>query len=53
MTKIIMGGEYLVWEGKQNFRVFCDFRGFRVIDLTKMNDVVYDMSHQQRHMITQ
>ena len=22
-----MGGEYLVWEGKENFRGFRDFRG--------------------------
>ena len=28
-----MGGEYLVWEGKENFCVFRDFRGFSGIDL--------------------
>ena len=26
-TKVVIGGEYLVWEGKENFRGFC------VIDL--------------------
>ena len=30
-----MGGEYLFWEGKETFRGFCDFRGFRVIDLAR------------------
>ena len=28
-----MGGEYLVWEEKENFRGFRDFRGFCEIDL--------------------
>ena len=28
-----MRGEYLVWEGKENFGGFRDFRGFRGIDL--------------------
>ena len=30
-----MRGEYFVWEGKENFRGFHDFRGFRVIDLAR------------------
>ena len=29
-TKVIIGGEYLVWEGKENFS---GFRDFRTIDL--------------------
>ena len=28
-----MGGEYLVWEGKENFRGFRHFHSFRGIDL--------------------
>ena len=32
-----MEGEYLVWEEKENFRGFRDFRGFRVIDLATID----------------
>ena len=32
-----MGGEYLVWKGKENFHAFCDFHGVRVIDLAVCN----------------
>ena len=31
-----MGGEYLVWEGKENFHRFHDFRNFHGIDLVKI-----------------
>ena len=31
--KVIMGSEYLVWEGKERFRGFHELRGFRGIDL--------------------
>ena len=28
-----MGGDYLVWEGKENFHGFRNFCGFRRVDL--------------------
>ena len=31
-----MGGEYLDWEGKENFHRFHDFRNFHGIDLAKI-----------------
>ena len=43
-TKVLMGGEYLVWEGKENFRGFRDFRRFRGIDLALK---IYFFSSQQ------
>lgn len=35
-----MGGEYLVWESKENFRGLRDFRGFRVIDLATSHRIL-------------
>ena len=44
-----MRDECLFWEGKQNFRGFHDFRGFRVIDLAqnRLKFIIYAVYRQK------